>query len=192
MEAKKRLRQTQLKKRKSLSEKEWEEKSQAICQHLTQHITSSSFVSKGKTILSYFHFRNEPNLDPLFTLKDYDWGVPRCVGKELSWHLWQPGDVTVEGVFGIREPHPVSPQCSPENVDLILVPAVACDEQGYRLGYGGGFYDRLFEQPQWQTIRKVGIIFDFAFVSTVPVDSWDVPLNGVCTELGWRFRDTIL
>ena len=179
---KKRLRKELLQARKSLSEREWENKSRAICEALNQYLDMSPFVSEGRTILSYFHFRYEPNLDPLFNLSVYRWGVPRCVENELGWHFWQPGDALTKGAFGIREPLPSAPICSPETVDLILVPAVACDSHGYRLGYGGGFYDRLFSQPQWRKIPKIGIIFDLALVSDLPIDAWDVPLDGVCTE----------
>lgn len=188
MTEKKQLRQELLNRRKTLSEPDWQAKSQTLCQQLRQYFDYSPLVSAGSTILSYFYFRNEPNLDPLFELRDYYWGVPRCVENELSWHFWQPGDPLAKGTFGIREPLAEAPTCYPESVDLILVPAVACDARGYRLGYGGGYYDRLFHQPQWQAIPKIGIIFDVTFVSEVPVDSWDIPLDGVCTDWGWRVK----
>jgi 5-formyltetrahydrofolate cyclo-ligase len=185
---KKQLRQELLQARKKLSQQEWHSKSQALCEQLRQYLDDSPVVFPGGTILNYFYFRNEPNLDPLFELRDYYWGVPRCVENELSWHFWQPGDPLVKGAFGIREPLPEAPTCSPEAVDLIFVPAVACDSRGYRLGYGGGFYDRLFHQPQWQHIPKIGIIFDVTFVPDLPADSWDIPLDGVCTDEGWRVK----
>jgi 5-formyltetrahydrofolate cyclo-ligase len=183
---KKRLRQELLQARQALSPGEWQARSEALCRHLTQYIEDSLW--EGGTILSYFCFRQEPNVDPLFHLNRYHWGVPRCVEKELSWHFWQPGDALVKGTFGIREPLADAPLCPPESVNLILVPAVACDPRGYRLGYGGGFYDRMFEEPQWREVPKVGIIFDLAFVPEVPVDPWDIPLDGVCTDWGWRVR----
>ncbi len=183
---KKQLRQEFIKARKSLPEQEWQDKSRALCQWLNQYLKNSPALGNGGTILTYLHFRQEPNLDPLFNLRDYRWAIPRCVENDLSWHFWQSGDALVKGAFGIREPLASAPICAPDTVDLILVPAVACDRRGYRLGYGGGFYDRLFEQPQWREIPKVGIIFDFAFVSEVPADPWDVPLDGVCTDWGWR------
>lgn len=186
MEEKKKLRQELINRRQALSKKEWQEKSLALCEHLRQFLADSTVVSAHRTILSYFYFRQEPNLDPLFNLEQYYWGVPRCVGEELSWHFYQPSDPLKKGKFGIREPKPETPICPAETVDLILVPAVGCDHRGYRLGYGGGFYDRLFEQSPWQDIPKVGIIFDFAFIPEVPVEAWDIPLDGVCTDWGWR------
>lgn len=70
----------------------------------------------------------------------------------------------------------------PDEVDLILVPAVACDARGYRLGYGGGFYDRLLSSADWKSKPTIGIVFEYAYVSQLPVDPWDKPLNSICTE----------
>ena len=61
---------------------------------------------------------------------------------------------------------------------------MACDQKGYRLGYGGGFYDRLLCQKPWQDIPTMGIIFDFAYVDELPTEEWDQPLDYICTEKG--------
>ncbi len=120
-------------------------------------------------------------INSLFT-NGCSWGFSRCVGQSLVWHRWTPGEDLNLGHYGILEPHKDAPMLNPSEVDLILVPAVACDNQGYRLGYGGGFYDRLLSSPQWQDIPTVGIIFDFAYVSQLPVDPWDQKLTAICTE----------
>lgn len=72
----------------------------------------------------------------------------------------------------------------PGAVDLLLVPAVACDRRGYRLGYGGGFYDRLLSSPEWADKTAIAIVFDFAQLPSLPNDPWDQRLVGVCTESG--------
>ncbi len=64
------------------------------------------------------------------------------------------------------------------------MPAVACDIRGYRLGYGGGYYDRLLSQAEWQTIPTVGVVFEYARLPNLPRDHWDRPLAGVCSESG--------
>jgi 5-formyltetrahydrofolate cyclo-ligase len=173
------LRKALLKTRKSLSPEAWKEKSDRICNNLQ----NSPPFTQAKTIFAYFSFRQEPDLSPLFTTPK-TWGFPRCVGKELSWHIWKPGDALHTGTYGILEPQPDAPKIEPPEVDLIFVPAVACDLRGYRLGYGGGYYDRMLSQAEWESKMTIGTIFEFAFLAEVPIDSWDKPLHGICKEGG--------
>ena len=77
-----------------------------------------------------------------------------------------------------------APLLQSSKVDLILVPAVACNFNGYRLGYGGGFYDRMLSQEEWTSKPTIGIVFEFAYLQDLPIDSWDKPLDFVCTENG--------
>lgn len=181
-----RLRHTVIKNRQSLTVREWEEKSDLICSHLQ----TSVLFSQAKTILAYFSFRQEPDLSSSFTNCDRNseriWGFPRCVNKSLDWHRWKPNDSIITGTYGITEPHPDSPKINSEEVDLILIPCVACDHQGYRLGYGGGYYDRLLSYPEWESIPTIGIVFDFAYLPQLPIEDWDKPLQAICTETGFR------
>lgn len=176
------LRLKLLQKRKALSPEEWQEKSHRLCCHLQ----SSDLYQQSLTILSYISFRQEPDLSVLFTDKNHQWGLPRCVNKQLVWHRYGTGDTLQPGKYGILEPLPDAPILEPEEVDLILVPSVGCDRQGYRLGYGGGFYDRLLSLPQWQSKPTLGILFNFGDLLDLPIASWDKPLQGVCTEVGLR------
>ncbi len=174
------LRRSLLKHRQSMGQEEWQIRSHRLCNRLQQ----SELFQKASTVLAYFSIRNEPDLSSLFHLDEYQWGFPRCVGKNLTWHNWSPqGTMPLQpGAFGIQEPHPDTPMLSAEEVDLILVPAVACDRQGYRLGYGGGFYDRLLSTPAWKYKPTIGIVFSYALFDTLPTDSWDCPLTAVCTD----------
>ncbi len=183
------LRRSLLQKRLSLSPTQWRTKSEQICEQLQ----SSSIYQESQTVLAYFSFRQEPDLSILFTSKNnqHRWGFPRCVGKSLSWHLWQPGEKLVQGKFDILEPLADAPTISASEVDLILVPCVASDFQGYRLGYGGGFYDRLLTSRPWKNIPTVSIVFKFAYLPTLPVDPWDTKLKYTCTEEGIHFNQTI-
>ncbi len=168
--------------RKALPVEEWQVRSD----RLVQHLQASSLFAQATTVLAYFSIRQEPDLKGLWSLaaqsSDKTWGFPRCVGKTLVWHRWQPFDPLQAGAYGILEPVATSPILT--KADLILVPAVACDRRGYRLGYGGGFYDRLLSDPLWANTPTIGITFAFAHQERLPQDDWDQPLTAVCTEDG--------
>jgi 5-formyltetrahydrofolate cyclo-ligase len=183
--AKNKLRRQLVEQRQALSTELWRVQSDQICDHLAN---CPQFVA-AQTILAYQSCRQEPNLDYLFTHTHKQWGLPRCVGKHLHWHRWQPLEPLEIGSYGILEPNSASPQLVPHDVDLILVPSVAIDRYGYRLGYGGGYYDRLRADPLWRKIPTIGIAFDFAYREALPIDPWDLPLDAVCTEVGFTKAD---
>ena len=174
------LRRQLLRQRRELSTQIWRERSDKICLHL---LNCPEFTG-AKTILVYQSCNQEPDLNYLFTHSTKQWGLPRCVDKNLIWHSWQPSEPLVTGAYGISEPSPELPLLGPASVDLMLIPAVAIDRSGYRLGYGGGYYDKLRADPLWRKIPTIGITFDFGYVDTLPVDAWDLRVDAVCTELG--------
>ena len=171
------LRRQLLKQRRSLPSTVWQENSDRLCENLI----SLPLFQSAKTILGYFSLHQEPDLSALFQSPAV-WGFPRCVGQNLAWHRWSVGDSLQTGPYGIAEPEADSPQLLPSEIDLILVPAVACDRRGYRLGYGGGYYDRLFAIPLWANSPTIGIIFEFAYLLDLPVEPWDMTVSLVCTE----------
>jgi 5-formyltetrahydrofolate cyclo-ligase len=171
------LRREILHQRQSLSPAEWQAKSNQI----SDRLKSIPLFQEAQTVFAYFSFRQEPDLSPLFSL-DKIWAFPRCVGKSLVWHSWQPETELNIGKYGIQEPLDTAPMIEPASADLILVPTVACDDQGYRLGYGGGFYDRLLSRDRTLNIPTIGIIFDFAYGIQLPTDPWDMKLKFSCTE----------
>jgi 5-formyltetrahydrofolate cyclo-ligase len=112
--------------------------------------------------------------------------LPRVVrkGEKLSFHLYEPGDVLVPGVFGLSQPGKDWPVAIP---DLLVVPLLDFDSRGLRLGYGGGFYDRtLAALRASRNIVAVGYAFAGQEVADVPHRESDEPLDWVVTELGAR------
>ena len=179
------LRRQLIQHRQSMSPELWREKSDRICHHLAQ----CPWFQQAHTVLAYLSFRQEPDLQHLFVgdWGQHQWGLPRCLQNQtLAWHQWSPHDANAlqVGTYGIQEPRPSLPQINAAAVDLILVPAVACDQQGFRLGYGGGYYDRLLSTPEWATKPTIGIIFDATHLPHLPTEPWDQPLQAVCTESG--------
>ena len=99
--------------------------------------------------------------------------LPRCAPKRrLAIHAY-PCPLTVSA-FGIREPEASLPEVSPEILDLVIVPALVLDRRGYRLGYGGGYYDRFLPRLR-EGCRTIGVA-PF-LVDELPTDPWDVPVG---------------
>lgn len=180
------LRRRLLKARQAIPEPIWQHKSDRICEHLR----SWPQFQQARCILAYWSFRNEPDLSPLMNPRQR-WGLPRCVDQSLYWHDWQGQQRLQPGAFGILEPSPQAPRIPAQQVNMILVPAVACDITGYRLGYGGGFYDRMLSQPAWRHAITIGIVFEYARLPKVPRNPWDRAMQGVCSEAGLYLSDVI-
>jgi 5-formyltetrahydrofolate cyclo-ligase len=116
------------------------------------------------------------------------WCLP-CLEQDgsLRFAPWRPGDELVSNQFGIPEPS-VLPESrlSPQDMSVILLPLLAFDSAGHRLGMGGGWYDRSLEFRQGRSAppRLVGVAYGFQQVPALPSEAWDVPLDAVVTEAG--------
>lgn len=97
----------------------------------------------------------------------------------LAFRAWAPGDPLVEGVFGTQVPHPDRPAVEPT---ILLVPLLAFDRAGYRLGYGGGYYDRTLAALAHNRPTSIGLAFASQEVNTLPHEAHDRRLNWVITE----------
>lgn len=103
----------------------------------------------------------------------------------LAFRRWMPGDVLVPGGFGTSVPDPALPR---EDPAIILVPLLAFDARGFRLGYGGGYYDRTIAalRASNRGVRAVGVAFACQEVEQVPVEGFDQGLDAIATEQGLR------
>ena len=112
-------------------------------------------------------------------------GLPAMPGsaQPLTFRAWQPGAELHDGGFGTRVPPESAPVIVPR---VLLVPMLAFDRAGYRLGYGGGFYDRTLAQlraDQADTLA-VGVAYQAQEVDRVPRDRYDQRLDMILTEQG--------
>jgi 5-formyltetrahydrofolate cyclo-ligase len=119
--------------------------------------------------------------------------VPWCDGEELRLFWLQSLDELSAGSFGIREPRAEMrsqpDRCgNPAEIDLVVLPGLAFDEQGRRLGQGRGYFDRLLMEMNPQAI-KVGLAFEVQMVEEVPVEKHDLPVDLVITESRMIWRD---
>lgn len=100
----------------------------------------------------------------------------------LIFKQWQPGDRLQQGAFKIAEPLPKMPNLVP---DCIIVPLLAFDSNGFRLGYGGGFYDRTLAEVRQKKphLRSIGIGYDAQkSANPLPIDQYDQKLDYIVTE----------
>ena len=101
-------------------------------------------------------------------------------GLPLLFRAWRPGDPLEAGVFGTLQPSARRETLEP---DALIVPLLACDQEGWRLGYGGGFYDRtLVGLRSRRKVTAVGVGFDAQFVPEVPHGPGDQRIDWLLTD----------
>ena len=139
----------------------------------------------ARSLAGYMAMRTE--IDPLAAMAVHQGavGVPVILGPgvPLRFRAWGPGVALVAGEFGARVPAE-GPWIEPE---VLIVPLLAFDARGYRLGYGGGFYDRTLAGLRARhDVLAVGFAFGAQEVDEVPIDGFDQRLDAVVTEQGVR------
>ncbi len=113
--------------------------------------------------------------------------APRRNSNRMSFFVHRLEAPLTRNRFGIKEPPLRAPWINTRALDLVLAPLVAFDDQGNRLGMGGGFYDRHFGNlPQCLRPLLVGVAHEVQRARALPAAPWDVPLDGILTEAGWR------
>lgn len=152
------------------------------------HVLAASSLVGGQTVVSgYWPMAEEADIRPILTRlhgAGHRCGLPVVVGtgRPLSFRLWTPESVLRPDRFGVATPPAESPALEP---DLILVPLLAFDRNGYRLGYGGGFYDcTLAALRACKSILAIGVAYADQEVDAVPHEPHDQRLDGVLTERG--------
>lgn len=159
----------------------------AMGRHLDQLVAELLPEPAGKVIAGYWPIKSEPDLRPWLAAQR-DKGVivalPVVVakGQPLVFRPWEPGGPMVRGVWNILEPDTTA-TVTP---DLVLAPALGWDDAGYRLGYGGGYYDRTLARHRPPVI---GIALAAARLATIFPQPWDIPLAAIVTEAGIAVRN---
>ena len=142
-------------------------------------------VAAGAIVSGFMPLKNE--IDPLPLLRRLsERGAQLALpvvaerGRPLVMRAWKRGEPLASGVWGIREPRPEAAAVEP---DILLVPLLAFDRSGGRLGYGGGYYDlTLMQLRARKTVVAVGLAFAVQEIPAVPITLRDAPLDLVLTE----------
>ncbi len=158
----------------------------ALNTRLTDALQDAFPLEGPLVIAAYWPFKGE--FDPRFVLRTWRQrgactALPVVLGKgqPLQFKAWWPGLRTVPGVYQI----PVPEGSDVVRPDVLLIPPVGFDTQGYRLGYGGGFYDRTLASLSPQPI-KIGVAFNVSSIPTIQPQPHDIPMDFMATEDGIR------
>ena len=143
-------------------------------------IRSERFLAAGK-VGTYFAFGSEVRTDMIVS-EARKLGklvaLPRVEGDSISFYELSNGMHLVKGRFGIMEP---LPQVRVKNMDLLVVPGIAFDKRGYRLGYGKGYYDKFLSK---NPVTPVGLAYSLQIFEKLPHGKHDRRMAAIATEKG--------
>src|SRR6478736_1821107 len=143
---------------------------------------------ESKAVLLFAPLPDEPDVWPLLDealAANKIVALPSFISATTTYvarRVMNPARDLIVGQFGIREVAELSPEMALNQLDLVLVPGIAFDPHGRRLGRGKGFYDRLLAGVRG---TKCGVAFDEQLVDAVPVGPLDIPLNCILTPTRW-------
>lgn len=156
---------------------------------IMRRVLSLDIYYAATSVLTYMSFGNELNTHHFFDTLLRDGKavmLPRIdkASNTLTLHRVNSHDDLVDGIWGIREPHPDSPKVALADVDMMMMPGLAFDRAGNRLGYGAGYYDRLLAPLADKAVRPLRLVaaFDCQVVDAVPVGPSDQPFHLLVTE----------
>lgn len=153
---------------------------------VTARVLAWSRFRRAETVMLYADFRNEVRTGEIIEAAlaaGKRVGLPRTHAADKTMTVVRvtgyPGDLE-RGTYGIPEPRPGLPVIGVREIDLVLAPGVGFDRDGYRLGFGGGYYDRFFQTLRRRTV-KAGLAYDFQVRDTVYPDSHDRGVHYIVT-----------
>lgn len=155
----------------------------AYAKTITEALEALIAPASGSTIAAYWPYRGEPDLRPFLEdmrRRGYQTALPVVVARSepLVFRLWREGEPLERGIWDI--PVPVSGE--PVTPEVVIAPLVGFDRQAYRLGYGGGYFDRtLASLPQ---ALAIGVGYACAVLSTIHPQPFDIPMGRIITEAG--------
>jgi len=151
---------------------------------LAQNFLRSIEIRAPAKVSGYWPIQSEIDVRPLL-LSLHSLGNILCLptiagpAAPLKFRQWSPCDVLKRGLFNTSEPHELKPQINPK---VVIVPLLAFDARGNRLGYGGGYYDRTLSSLNEGKIITVGVGYEAQLLNSIPVDQNDVALDWIITE----------
>lgn len=146
---------------------------------------NSDYINKSNVIFIYVNMESEINTVDIIT-RLLNMGkriaVPKVLpgNKEMvALEIKSLSDLNESGAFGILEPD-ITKKDVGDEVDLIILPGLAFDKRGYRIGYGGGFYDRFLQR--YNNVKRVSLCYNFQIIENIPEEDFDEAIDIIITE----------
>jgi len=180
------LRRQNLKLRESMALTEYSVKSSLVCDRLTRTMDESP----PSLLLAYSPIKNEVDISPV-SLMSHEQGIPYAIplininNRHMDFYLINPSHELIHNKFGIKEPVPSNEHIVTDEMlrwgnVICLIPAVAFDLRGNRIGYGKGFYDTFLHR--YPHITKIGLAFEFQIVYEIAHSTHDIPMDMIITD----------
>ena len=139
---------------------------------------------EGKYIGIYWPLKGEVDIRFIKEINNQKTALPSSLkNKCLNYHHWSNNPLKLDSN---KIPAPIGENAiKPSDISILLVPALAIDKEGFRLGYGGGYFDRLRKKDLWNSIPSFVVISNNCVSEKpLPRDKWDLPFNGWISEKG--------
>jgi 5-formyltetrahydrofolate cyclo-ligase len=155
-----------------------------LSRRVQESVTGSKEFKSAKVVGAYYAFGSEVKTD-LILEKARALGkkvaLPSVEVESLTFYELSSGKYLVKGRFGIMEPLPYGPV---DKMELLIVPGIAFDKKGYRLGYGKGYYDKFLAR---QGVFSIGLGYSFQLLEGLPRGTHDRRLDAIATEEGIHY-----
>lgn len=149
---------------------------------ICKRLAGWDIFQRSETILTYMPIKSEADLTPLLELyPNKKWVLPRIIPEQDNLMVFHPyvADRLIRHAFGMAEPAHDLPTIQPAAIELVLAPGLAFDRHGWRLGYGGGYFDRFLKKF---TGVSAGIVFHDLLLDEAPHGEHDMPMRWLVTE----------
>ena len=144
---------------------------------IIENIRRAQVYNSAKNIMIFYPLENEINLLPLLKDESKNFYLPKIDGDDLLCCSYVDGEILCESCFKTKEP--ISVPCNKSEIDLVIVPALCCDVNNYRLGYGGGYYDRFLSDYNGKTMCAIS---KNLIVENIFPEEHDIKIDFIITD----------
>ena len=147
---------------------------------IQQNLYSLPEFIKSKNIFTYYSFSDEVSTLDIFNKTEKNWFIPKIEQKNLLVCPFNKNNL-IENQYKIMEPKTSENNINPDELDMVIIPALAADRNGYRIGYGKGYYDRFLASIKSKSIKATLVFSDLLFDNIYP-NEFDIKSDIIITD----------